>query len=288
MIKTILVPASGDASDTGCFDAALAIARAFIAHIDMLHVRVDPIQVALAMTSEPGGVLLIEDLVAQLEQDAAQREATARWIFQDFCTREKLQTLDIPQPDASAASAQWHVETGDDARTIASFGRAADLIVAGRGADHEVTNRSVLEAALLETGRPLLIPSRRTSSSLIGGTVAIAWKDTSQAARAVGAAMPFLARAKDIVVMTVAEREEPDQSPDRLVRNLGWHGFRASKQVIQPAGEDAVETLLSAAQERAALLVMGGYGHSRMREWIFGGFTQRILADASLPVLLAH
>jgi hypothetical protein len=117
MIKTILVPASGDASDTGCFDAALAIARAFIAHIDMLHVRVDPIQVALAMTSEPGGVPLIEDLVAQLEQDAAQREATARWIFQDFCAREELQTLDSPQLDGRGASAQWHVETGNDANT---------------------------------------------------------------------------------------------------------------------------------------------------------------------------
>lgn len=288
MIKTVLVPSSGDASDTGCFDAALAIARAFTAHIDVLHVRVDPIEVALAMTSEPGGVPLIEDLVAQLEQDAAQREATARQIFQDFCTREKLQTLDVPQPDASAASVQWHVEIGNDASTIASFGRAADLIVAGRGADHEVTNRSVLEAALLETGRPLLIPSHRASSGLIGGTVAIAWKDTSQAARAVGAAMPFLERAKDIVVMTVAETEVPDETADRLVGNLAWHGFRASKQILHPVGEDAVETLLSAAQERAALLVMGGYGHSRVREWIFGGFTQRVLDEASLPILLAH
>ena len=288
MIKTILVPSSGDASDTGCFDAALTIARTFNAHIDVLHVRVDPIEVALAMTSEPGGVPLIEDLVERLRQDADQREATARWIFQDFCTREKLQIVDHPQPDATVASAQWHVETGNDATTIASFGRAADLIVTGRGADHQVTNRSLLETALLETGRPLLIPSHRASSSLIGGTVAIAWKDTSQAARAVAAAMPFLSRAKDIIVMTVAEREEPDGSADRLVGNLAWHGFRASKQVLHPAGEDAVDTLLSAAQERAALLVMGGYGHSRMREWIFGGFTQRVLDDASLPVLLAH
>jgi nucleotide-binding universal stress UspA family protein len=169
-----------------------------------------------------------------------------------------------------------------------SFGRAADLIVAGRGADHQVTNRSVLEAALLETGRPLLIPNHRASSTLIGGTVAIAWKDTAQAARAVAAAMPFLARAKETLVLTVAEREEPDESADRLMSNLAWHGFVASKQVLRPAGEDAVEMLLAAAQERAALLVMGGYGHSRMRELIFGGFTQRVLEDASLPVLLAH
>ena len=288
MIKTILVPSSGQVSDAGCFGAALTIARAFTAHIDVLHVRIDPVDIATAMTADVAGAALSEGLLLQLERDADQLESTARAMFEEFCTREKLERRDVPDSHAVAASAQWHVETGTDASTMASFGRAADLIVAGRGADHQVTNRAVLEAALLETGRPLLIPSDRASSSLIGGTVAIAWKDTSQAARAVAAAMPFLALAKDIVVMTVPEREEPDESANRLVGNLAWHGFRVSRQILHPADEDGAETLLAAAQEGAALLVMGGYGHSRMREWIFGGFTQRVLADASLPVLLAH
>jgi len=288
MIKTILVPSTGDTSDIGCFDAALTIARTFVAHIDVLHVRLDPTEVLLAMPPEPGAVPVSQDLMAQLEQDAAQREKTAREMFQDFCAREKLQMLDHPQPGGAAASAQWHVEKGNNASTIASFGRTADLIVAGRGDGHEVTNRSVLEAALLDTGRPLLVSSHRASSNLVGGTVAIAWKDTAQAARAVAAAMPFLALAKEIFVITVAERDEPDASADRMARTLAWHGFRASTWVLHPAGEDAVDTLLAATREMAALLVMGGYGHSRMREWIFGGFTQRVLEGASLPVLLAH
>ena len=141
MIKTILVPSSGDASDAGCFDTALTIARAFASHIDVLHVKVDPIDVAFATTAEPGGVVLIGDLVAQLEQDAVRREAAARQVFQDFCTREKLQTLTGPDAGVTGASAQWHVETGDGAGITASFGRAADLIVVGRGADREVTNQ---------------------------------------------------------------------------------------------------------------------------------------------------
>jgi nucleotide-binding universal stress UspA family protein len=74
-----------------------------------------------------------------------------------------------------------------------------------------------------------------------------------------------------------------------LVGNLAWHGFRASKQVFHPVGEHAVETLLSAAQERAALLVMGGYGHSRLREIVLGGATRHMLATPiGCPVLLAH
>ena len=84
MIKTILVPASGDASDTGCLDAALTVARAFAAHIDVLHVRIDPVDVAIALTSEPSGAPLIEEMIAQLEQDAAQREAATRRVSSIF------------------------------------------------------------------------------------------------------------------------------------------------------------------------------------------------------------
>ena len=109
-----------------------------------------------------------------------------------------------------------------------------------------------------------------------------------QAARAVAAAMPFLVRAKEIVILTVAEGEQPDKSVDRLMRNLAWHGVRASKRILHPVARNAAETLLAAAQEAAGLLVMGGYGHSRVREWVFGGFTEHVLTDAPLPVLLAH
>ena len=70
--------------------------------------------------------------------------------------------------------------------------------------------------------------------------------------------------------------------------NLGWDGFSVSMHRLEPGAQGAAETLLAATRERAALLVMGGYGHSRLREWIFGGFTQRILREAEIPVLIAH
>jgi nucleotide-binding universal stress UspA family protein len=100
--------------------------------------------------------------------------------------------------------------------------------------------------------------------------------------------MPFLARAKDIVVLTVDEDEGRGDDVNRLVGALAWHDFpvRAERLISGPPG--AVETLLDAASTRAGLLIMGGYGHSRLREWVFGGFTKRILAAAPLPVLIAH
>jgi nucleotide-binding universal stress UspA family protein len=123
--------------------------------------------------------------------------------------------------------------------------------------------------------------------TLVGGSIAIAWKPTPQAARAIAAAMPFLKRATDITVLTV-EEAAASEGFNRLTRYLSWHGCRASAEILRVEGGDAVGTLLSAAEERAGLLVMGGYGHSRLREWIFGGFTERVLADAPLPVLMAH
>ena len=207
----------------------------------------------------------------------------SKQLFDDFCVREKLPILAGPAAGHEAsASAQWHVETGNDARWVAVFGRCADLILAARGAEHDITNRSVLETALIETGRPLLIPAGNTPQSIIGGTVAIAWKARLQAARAVAAAMPFLVRATETVVMTV-NAGDGDDNADRLVRNLAWHGVRATVDRLQADDQDPAEMLLSAAGRRAQLLVMGGYGHSRMREWIFGGFTQRVLGRCAAP-----
>lgn len=288
MIKTILVPATGNDTDLLLFRTALQIARQFGAHIDVLHVRLDPVEVAVAMAAEPGGGVLLEGVIEQLEKDAATREAKSKRVFKNFSAREKLALLDAPRADAKpSASAQWHVETGDEARWMTRCGLAADLIIAGRDENSGGTARSVLESALLETGRPLLIPGGAAPATVIGGTVAIGWKPTPQAARAVAAAMPFLAHAKKVIVMTV-EEGDGSADADRLVRNLAWHGFAASAERLASGGRDAAEILLSAAAEKASLLVMGGYGHSRVREWVFGGFTQLVLEQAPLPVLMAH
>ena len=86
----------------------------------------------------------------------------------------------------------------------------------------------------------------------------------------------------------MAEAGEGRDEAGRIVRNLAWHGIGATTLRLQPGAEGAAATLLAGIGDRADLLVMGGYGHSRLREWVFGGFTQSVLADAPLPVLMAH
>jgi len=120
-------------------------------------------------------------------------------------------------------------------------------------------------------------------------TVVIAWKATREAARAVTAALPFIQIAKEIVIITVAEdHRAPAEEADRLMAGLRWHGVPVSVRRLQPNGQRPADTLLAAAREYAALLVMGGYGHSRLREWIFGGFTLHVLRGCEVPVLIAH
>jgi nucleotide-binding universal stress UspA family protein len=288
MIKTILVAATGNDSDTATFAAALAIARPFAAHLDVLHVRLDPVSVAVAMTTDAGGGALATGLIAQLEQDAGERAKKAQETFTGFCTAAGLAATSAPSPaEAAAPSAEWHLEIGEEPRCMADYAVAADLIVTPRAVGEAAAARATLEAVLLESGRPILIPAA-TAMPANFERIAIAWKPTPQAARAVAAAMPFLARAREIVVITVTEEADGRDQADRLVRNLAWHGLAATALRLAPGPDGAAATLLAHAGERADLLVMGGYGHNRLREWVFGGVTERALTDAPLPVLMAH
>jgi nucleotide-binding universal stress UspA family protein len=287
MIKTILVPATGSDRDSAVFASALAVARAFAAHLEFLHVRPDAAATAVAMASDSGGATMVGGLIDRLEEDASQREEKAKQLFQGFCEREGLALRDAP-PGPQGPSAQWLREIGAEPYWVAEHGRAADLLVIGRPGEDEGASLDTIEGALIESGRPLLIPPAAPLTAL-PETVAIAWKATPQAARALTAALPFLSLAKQIVVLTVAEEERTTQEEaDRLIAGLRWHGIPVSVRHLRPEAHSAPDTLLSAAGEHAALLVMGGYGHSRLREWIFGGFTLQVLRGAEVPVLMAH
>ena len=287
MIKTILVPATGSDRDGAIFASALAVARAFAAHLEFLHVRPDAAAAAVAMATDGGGATMVGSLINRLEEEADQREEKARQSFQGFCEREGLALRDAP-PGPQGPSAQWLREIGAEPYWVGEHGRAADLLVIGRPGEDDGVSLDTIEAALIDSGRPLLIPPPAPLTAL-PESIAIAWKATPQAARALTAALPFLSIAKQIVVLTVAEAERtPQEEADRLMAGLRWHDIPVSVRHLRPDGHSAAEILLSAAAEHSALLVMGGYGHSRLREWIFGGFTQRVLRGAEVPVLMAH
>jgi nucleotide-binding universal stress UspA family protein len=287
MIKTILVPATGNQTDDAVFTSALTAARAFNAHLDFLHVRVDAAVMVAAMATDGSGAVTVSGLVERIEEEATRREDAARQLFQRFCERERLAIEDTPAGKQSP-TAQWYRQTGDEAYWVREYGRAADLLVIGRPADDQGVSIDTTEAALVGTGRPVLIVPA-TPLAALPETILIAWKAAPEAARAVTAAMPLLAKAKQILVVTVAEEEGlSDEEGARLMTALGWHGLNASTRHLRPDRLGAADTLLAAAAEEGALVVMGAYGHSRLREWVFGGFTEHVLRGAAVPVLMMH
>ena len=287
MFKHVLVPATGYESDAAVFATALLAAKPFGAHIEFLHAKVDVTEVVVAMSAGGVGGGAVQGVVDKLEEDAKDQEHKAWSGFTRFCEANNLPTSGgVP---GSGLCADMLVETGDEGRWVAKHGRFADLVVLGRKREGQDVAMDVLEAALMDTGKPLLVAPAIAPTSLLG-TVVIAWQDTPEAARAVAAALPLIDHAERVLILTVGDGDAPpDESCQRLQRALRWHNANTSVKPLDRAGRPPVEVLLEAARELGAtLLVMGAYGHSRLREVVFGGFTQSILNGADLPVLMAH
>jgi nucleotide-binding universal stress UspA family protein len=288
MPKFIVLPCTGDATDAPVFATALAVARRFGSHLAFLHVRPDVRQeIAMLAATEVGAVSGVDDTMERLEREADQREHVAERAWRALCRHEQIAVRDGPPFDG--VSAEWIGEVGGDAAWVAAHGRAADLIVAGRGGQGGGSAMQVLEAALMQSGRAVLVAPLAVPAS-VGRVVAIAWKDTREAASAVLAALPFVAQAERVVILAIDEDDEPeDRSAERLRHALRWHNPNVLLHRLVRGHEAAATTLLEAAAgQEADLLVMGGYGHTRLREAVFGGFTRDILERAELPVLMAH
>jgi nucleotide-binding universal stress UspA family protein len=288
MPRFIVLPCTGSAADAPVFATALAVARRFSSHLAFLHVRPDVRQEFAALAAaEVGAVSGIGDTMERMEQDADQREHAAEQQWRDLCQREQLTIRDGPPGDG--VSTEWIREVGADTEWVAEHGRTADLIVAGRGGQDGGMEMGVLEAALMKSGRPLLVAPPAAPAS-VGRVVTIAWKDTREAACAVSAALPFIAQAERVIILTIDEGDDAeDRSPERLQRVLRWHNPTVLMHRLVREQGAVAETLLAAAMHAESdLLVMGGYGHTRLHEAVFGSFTRHVLERAELPVLMAH
>jgi nucleotide-binding universal stress UspA family protein len=269
------------------FAAAAAIGEPFGAHLIFLHVGYDWVSFSATMSGAGIGLPVDSEVISRIQEEAAERATAARANFEHFCRTTGIAPVETPAA-LSKMSAEYRVEAGGEADLVTDHGRTADLILIAR--EKEGTAPPVVtENALFESGRPLLILG---TAPLPGAfrTVAIAWKGTREAAHAVAAAMPFVERADRVVILQIGE-EEPFETDDaaRLAAALQWHRPNVTSRFL-PAGEEGIgATLLAAARESDAdLLVMGGYGHSRFRQFIFGGVTDTVTAHALLPVLMAH
>lgn len=285
-IKKILVPIQGSDQDKASLGTALAVTKQFGAQLVGLFVRPDPSE-ALPYLGDGVSGQVIEELLQAAKEGADAAAARARKNLDDAAASASVPvvakgTVDLP-------SARFADITGRRDLVVAEESQLSDLIVFGDGEpDDGAVGGDSLEAAMMSAGRPVLIAPRK-SALKVGGTAAIGWDDSAEAAHAVTAAVPFLARADKVLILCVGG-EELDPGPgSTLADYLALHGVTADVHLIGAEGRAVGEVLLDQAEKHGAdLLVMGGYGHSRLRELIIGGTTRHVRSHATVPVLMAH
>jgi nucleotide-binding universal stress UspA family protein len=287
-LAKLLAVIDGGSGSEAAVTAALDLGRRFSARVELLHVEIDP-ETAVPMVGEGMSGAAVEQLVQSLRVEAEQRRERARDLYEKHCVAAGLNVVEAHAVSAPGTFAVcFHSLVGSEVDEVLRCGRLSDLTVVARpGAEEEGGLTTTFDAALFDSGRPvLLVPTTPTRG--LGSTVAIAWDRSREATRAVGVTLPLLIAAEKVVILTASE-PGCEAEPSELAAYLALHGVEARTWAFTPGPGSLGDALLAEAGKAVAdLLVMGAYGHSRLREMVLGGVTRSILGDAAIPVLLMH
>lgn len=288
-MKSILVTASGGDGDATVFATALAAARPLGAHLEFFHLRIHWGEAArnTPHVNFARGAALHQAL-QDLAVDGEARSVAAHRRFDAFCGQFGIPVAVAPG-EYGGISASLREETGESTSQLAGRARHSDMVVLGRHTRPDGLPADFIDQILFRSGRPILVAPARAPKTLTG-TVMVCWKETPESARALSASIPLLTKASRLVIANVLEPADASaDSTNDVARHLAWHGIDTEVRRVARNGRPAGELLSTAARDCGAdLLVMGAYGHSRTRQWLFGGCTQYFLSDATHAVLFTH
>jgi nucleotide-binding universal stress UspA family protein len=276
MIKDIVVNLSLREDGGGVGDYAVSVADTFDAHLAAVAFLFDPI-----VPVSGAGYIPAEVIDTQIDDNtSAAKAATDRFTATSSRVGVAAETVTLA---SSAAGA------GD------RFGRIArrfDLAIVGQAEPEGGTVEELIaESTLFESGRPLIVVPYIQKAPLKLDRVMVCWDGSRQAARAIADAMPFLEKAKKVEIVIVANepgKEDEIEGAD-MGQHLARHGLDVEVKRITGGDIDVADALLShVADSDTDFVVMGGYGHSRLREFVLGGVTHSILRSMTVPVLMSH
>ena len=280
MIKDILVHIPTERPAQPVIDASISLASIFGAHLDAVATGYVSTAAAYVMTGSDAAAVAA---VFEMEQEkAAERAESALSVFK-------------AQASKAGISRGWRVIADLPAEAAISIGTAARLydlsVVLQPDPEHQAFDDAIPKEFLSNAGGPALFVPYIFRGAVSGKRIGICWDGSQPAARALRDARPFLAKADTIYAVSVgaAEAEPPDASLEKLAAHLGRVGLRVEPVNLPRSGADIQPSLLSfAADESLDMLVMGAYGHSRLKEGIFGGVTREMLRTMTIPTLMSH
>lgn len=280
--KDILLHLSPDSRRDVRRDAAIALAGAHDARLTALYTMPHPYIPGFAMHGVP------EPVIAE-HRDAAEKMA------------KEVRSAFEKAAEHAGVRAVWHSMEGMREREIVRRAETCDVAIVGQEDPDEPTVAGLTEPLVFGSGRPVITVPYAGKFATIGNRVMVAWDETREASRALHDALPILTGAKQVIVYCVNPVESGPISGDDIAAHLARHGVEVDVHHTVsriPEDETAVigrrslgvgDLLLSAASDFGAdLLVMGAYGHSRLREMVLGGATRYVLRHMTVPVLMSH
>lgn len=273
-LKNILVYVDDSKRAEGTVAAAGTLAREHDAHLTGLAIERPPYI---------PGFAAIEIPPSAMEIMAKQREAmmaAAKEVFESGVAKV-----------GRAAQSGWTTAKGHALEILALRSRYADVTVLAQTTPEMrgTADEDLVDDLVMTSGRPVLVIPYIGGPDSFNGTVLVGWNASREAARAVADAMPFLRRAGQVEILAVEPNGMGDIPGADIAAHLARHGIEAKANATQGLDIEVGDVLLNRAADIGAdLIVMGGYGHSRMRELVLGGATRHILDHMTVPVLLSH
>jgi nucleotide-binding universal stress UspA family protein len=257
---------------------AADLARRLDAHLTGVALAFEPVVPVYTMTTP-----LPTDLIVAAHEQAVNDAKTAAAAFEQIAAGAGLRY----------ASRTTESVGSDGLEGVTRSLAMSDMLVVGQQNPDapEPMREALIEAMLFQSGAPILIVPYAGVQAFTPGRAIVAWDGGSAAAHAVRAALPLLHLATEVVVVIVKEniKRSTELAGADIATHLARHNLHVEVREITNATGDIGQTILSfAADEAADWMVMGGYGHSRMREFFLGGATRGILESMTLPVLMAH
>jgi nucleotide-binding universal stress UspA family protein len=275
MIKDLMVCLDGTPADEMRLAAADNISDHFDSHIIAIFLNVLPLPVSIG-----------DDSVAAVSAGRLMEEVRELGDTIEVKLTQRLNRLQKP-----AELRRFDVFSDDIGNIAAREARTADTFVALLPNNSRMADDTIVDDVLFGGGRHLLLIPKRASATVAFDHIIVAWNGGREAARAVSEARPYLRNAKAVSVLVIDDGklvEDQATIGEDLIEHLLHHGVGASLHHVRK--DNSVEaTLIAEAQRRKAdLIVMGGYGHSRLSEWLLGGTTYEMMHNSPLPILVAH